>query len=448
MVLDLFSIILVAFASILFDTAHATEAMRRPLDFKSKLKPNGAFHSNHTLFGRGVLLEDRTSQMKSIGYFTNWGVYGRNFQPSDIPTDRLTHILYAFADVNPFTGVVTLTDTYADQTKHYPGDSWDDVGNNLYGCFKQLYLLKLKNRSLKVLISVGGYTYSQSGHFNFLSNTTSRTAFVSSAIGLLEDNGLDGIDLDFEYPTATQASDFVSLLSELRAGLDAYASWKGDTTPYEISAAVPAGSANYQNLLIADMDKILTSWNLMAYDYAGSWSNISDDQANLYRGNTGQGVDTDATIKYYRANGATPSKIIMGIPIYGRVFESTSGIQQSFSGAGLGTWTPGVYDYKALPFPGAIVVEDPATGSSYSYDAIKQELVSYDTPAIVKQKAQYISDQGLGGSMYWELSADKNGTDSVIATATGVFVGLDTTPNHLFYPGSQFANIINCMGTC
>lgn len=110
------------------------------------------------------------------------------------------------------------------------------------------------------------------------------------------------------------------------------------------------------------------------YDYAGSWSNISDDQANLYRGSTRQGVDTDSSIKYYLANGATASKIIMGIPVYGRAFESTSGIHLPYNGIGLGTWTPGVYDYKALPFPGALVVEDSSTGSSYSYDAAKQEL--------------------------------------------------------------------------
>lgn len=65
------------------------------------------------------------------------------------------------------------------------------------------------------------------GHFNFISSSSARATFVSSAISLLEDNGLDGIDIDFEYPTAAQSNDFASLLSELRAGLDAHASSKG-----------------------------------------------------------------------------------------------------------------------------------------------------------------------------------------------------------------------------
>lgn len=93
--------------------------------------------------------------------------------------------------------------------------------------FKQLYLLKKAQRNLKVLLSIGGYTYSQSGHFNFVSTPSLRAAFVTSAIQLMEDNGLDGIDIDFEYPTAAQSNDFASLLTELRAGLTQHASAKG-----------------------------------------------------------------------------------------------------------------------------------------------------------------------------------------------------------------------------
>jgi chitinase len=62
------------------------------------------------------------------------------------------------------------------------------------------------------------------------------------------------------------------------------------------------------------------------------------------------------------------------IPLYGRAFEETAGLQQPFTGVGTGTWGPGVYDYKALPFAGATVTEDTKTGSSYSYDPTKKEL--------------------------------------------------------------------------
>lgn len=89
------------------------------------------------------------------------------------------------------------------------------------------------------------------------------------------------------------------------------------------------------------------------------------------------------------------------MPIYGRAFESTNGIRQSFNGIGPGTWEAGVYDYKALPMAGATVTENTAEGASYSYDSSKKELVTYDTPNIVKLKSNYIISKNMAGAMFW-----------------------------------------------
>lgn len=342
-----------------------------------------------------------------------------------------------------------MSDVWADTEFHFPGDSSSEAGTNLFGCFKQLYLLKKANRHLKVLLSIGGASYST----NFAapaSTISGRSTFASTAVSLVKNLGLDGLDIDWEFPANdVEALNMVLLLKATRDALDSYGNSLSTPYHFQLTVASPGGPVNYQTMHLAEMDQYVDFWNIMTFDYAGPWSTVAANQANLFPSQddpTGTPYNTQTAINYYLLQGISAKKLILGMPIYGRTFTATDGIGKPFQGVGKGTWEAGIYEFKMLPQSGAIEVYNNVTGSSYSYDAGKRELVSYDSIKVAKQKAAFIQQMGLGGAMWWESSADRAGESSLIQNVVEIIGGEDGSSlekilNELDYSNSTYDNL-------
>lgn len=97
-----------------------------------------------------------------------------------------------------------------------------------------------------------------------MNDASYRANFVKTAVQMVEDLGLDGLDVDYEYPTTDTIENYYNLLAALRTGLDALSA-ETNTAPFLLSIAVPAGPANWAAYgpYVAKIDKVIDFWNVM-----------------------------------------------------------------------------------------------------------------------------------------------------------------------------------------
>ncbi|KAK2797626.1 hypothetical protein FQN50_009139 [Emmonsiellopsis sp. PD_5] len=365
--------------------------------------------------------------------------------PGDLPVDQLMHLNYAFTDVDLVSGNIVLTDPWADLEKRYSGDSWTDTSGDLFGNFKQIFILKKRHQQLKVLLSIGSWGTYSSNLVKAASTSIGRSNFTRSAVQLVIDLGLDGINIDWEFPInpdEAEMDSFIQLVQEMHEALDWSTSLKGH--PAILTAAISAGPDKYGLLCLESMDRYITFWNLMVYDYAGSWSSAAGHQANLFPSTIQDCTpfSTEAALNYYiEAAGLNTSKINIGVPLYGQAFCGTDGLRSPFSGVGSGSWEDSVWDYKALPPLGSVEYYNSNAVRSYSYDKEKKVMVTYDSMWSAQEKADYIRQRGLGEVMYWEASGNGSGNTSIIEVVANGLGSLETSLNSLDYPTSKYQNV-------
>ncbi|QZZ30226.1 glycoside hydrolase family 18 protein [Streptomyces sp. ST1015] len=372
----------------------------------------------------------RAESPVKLGYFTEWGIYGRNYNVKNLVTSgsaaKITHINYAFGNVTD--GKCAIGDSWADYDKAFTADqsvsgaadTWDQP---LRGNFNQLRQLKAKYPHIKVLWSFGGWTWS--GGFGQAAQNPA--AFAQSCYDLVEDprwaDVFDGIDIDWEYPNACGNScdtsgpaAYTHLMAALRAKFGANylvtaATTADATSGGKIDAADYAGAARYVDW-----------YNVMTYDFFGAFSaqgpTAPHSPLYAYPGIPQQGFTTADAIAKYRAKGVPANKLLVGVGFYGRgwtgVTSSTPG--GTATGAAPGTYEAGVEDYKVLKTtcpPTGLV-----GGTAYAYCGTNWW--SYDTPQTIAGKMAWARLQGLKGAFFWEFSGDTANGELVTAVSAGL----------------------------
>lgn len=362
------------------------------------------------------------------GYYAEWSTYTPDYQIADVPADKLTHLIYAFTQIDA-NGELTLFDRYAAVERLFSAeDSVDgvaDAGDQpLAGNFNQLAKLKEANPHLNVLVSIGGWTLS--GPFSDVAATAeSRTAFADSVVDFLSTYTVfDGIDIDWEFPgggglegNSSRPEDglnYALLLAELRAKLDALETGTGRT--YEISVASPAGVDNIANFNLEGIAQYVDFFNVMAYEFHGLWDSTTGHLAPLYS-TTGTPYDIVTAVDLYLAAGVDPGQIVLGAPTYTRAWSGVTeggdgGLHADSTGLAPGTWEAGSYDYKDLlaqlqdPDSGWTLYWDDEAQAAYVYNAGLGIFSTFETPGSIALKSEWAQSLGLGGVMFWELSGD------------------------------------------
>ncbi len=409
------------------------------------------------------------SGKRIVGYFVQWGIYKRNYLVKNVDTsgsaERMTHLNYAFADVS--TGYKCATaDAFADYNKAFSSsetvDGTADVSSQkLKGNFNQLRELKLKDPHLKLIMSVGGW--SLSSHFSQAAMPANRAAFVASCIdmylkgnfdpanGIVGYSGIfDGIDIDWEYPGACgltcsfspdDTANFTALMAEFRSQMNTLSQQTGQT--YLLTAATSADEVTSSKIDLATVIQYMDWVSPMTYDFHGAWETTTNLHSPLY-GNPADPTYalhfwSDNAVNVYLARGVPAGKLLIGVPFYARGW---AGVPPGPNGDGLyqtagsrpprGKYENGVDDYKEMIAREATFTKyfQPLAQSVYIYNG--SQFWTYDDPASMTNKMNYIQSKNLSGVMFWELSGDTTS----IALLSAIYNGLNGAPPLTNTPGS------------
>ncbi len=322
------------------------------------------------------------------GYQDNWGT---NFEKAK----QITHINYAFANIKD--GKVVLGDE----------KDVDDL--------EKLNALKKVNSDLKILISVGGWSWSKNFSDAVLTEG-SRQIFANSAIDFMLKYKIDGIDLDWEYPgqigdnnvfRVVDKENFTTILKLLRQKLD---SLNSNDKDYLLTIATGANQSYLDHTNMMEAQKYLDFINIMTYDFYTGGSKYAGHHANLTNSNFNKKnpKSSEIAVQQHLNAGIPAHKLVLGVPFYGRwwkrVNPKNNGLYQ-FSNGVTGAYG---YDQIADSIKSKIFTSywDKSAGTPYIWRAKDSLFLTYENKRSLQIKTEFVKKKQLGGIMFWQFNSD------------------------------------------
>ncbi|KAK8654847.1 hypothetical protein V6N13_107444 [Hibiscus sabdariffa] len=324
-----------------------------------------------------------------------WPSWTANFPPSDIDTTLFTHIFYAFLMPN---------NTYKFEI---PSSTARELSNFTT-------TLRRKNPLPKTLYSIGGGGSDSHLFARMASNVVSRQAFITSSIETARRFDFDGMDLDWEFP---QSPEEMHNLGELFMEWRQAIVHEANTTrraPLLLTAAVYFSvdfflDETYRKFPVWSINQNLDWINAMCYDYHGSWdTSRTGPHAALYDPNSN--ISTNYGLRSWIRAGLLKSKLVMGLPLYGKtwVLKDPNSHDISSAAVAVGPGDNGVLSYAEIEEfnkkNGAKVEHDLDTISTYSYAG--SVWVGYDDVISTTLKIGFAQGLGIRGYFFWALGSD------------------------------------------
>lgn len=370
----------------------------------------------------------------NVTYYTSWSLSPskRNYKPEDIDVSQFTHINYAFADLcwmkagtngEPCQNDdLPLQNRYVYDGEIVLGDQDYDLRN-----FASFATIKEEFPHLKLLVSVGGWAWSKN-FSNMAADEITRRAFAHSAVEFMREYGLDGIDIDWEYPVEGGEShnvhrpednlNFTLLMKTVREAFDAAGSEDGKY--YLLTIASGQGDNFVRNADLINSVHALDFINIMTYDYSGSWSLFAHHNSPIYDDKAHPG--TNAPRNNVRGgalghlNGGVPNhKLVLGVPHYGKGWTGCPDVGQYDTCEAIpsGTWESGIFDYadveqNFLNKEGFVRYWNESAKVPYVFNEDTGMFISYNDPTTMMYTSSLIKTLDIAGVMSWEVSGDRN----------------------------------------